>query len=241
VPTPKSDRLCLALDVHDDQEILRVVDELKDLVGCFKLNSAFTLFGPALVREILSRGAKVFLDLKLHDIPNTLAGYGDAVVRLGVHIVTVHVDGGTQMLQDFVRSADHRARQLGVPRPRLIGISLLTSIDQATMNHELNVPGSLEDEVLRRGILAAQAGLDGMVCSAAELAVVKPHLPCSFYYVTPGVRPAGAGGDDHKRIVSYTQALRAGSDLLVIGRTVLGAPDPRAALRAVHDTIASEG
>lgn len=235
-----ADRICLALDIHDDSEILRLVAELKDLVGYFKLNSAFTLHGPPLVKAMLSQGARIFLDLKLHDIPNTLAGYGEAVTRLGVHIVTVHIGGGRQMLASFTRSADVTAASLGVRRPRLVGITLLTSIDQDILNHEMNVPGLVEDEVLRRGRVAAECGLDGIVCSAGELEAVRAHLPRDFFYVTPGVRPAGHDGDDHRRVHTYSDALRAGSRLLVVGRTVLGSADPRTALRALHNEIQLE-
>lgn len=228
------DRICVALDFHDEAAILRTVDQLGDLVGYFKLNSAFTLFGPALVRKILDKGAKIFLDLKLHDIPNTLAGYGDAVTRLGVHIVTVHVSGGSQMLGELLRAADHTAHELDVARPKFIGITLMTSISQRILNEEMNVQGSIENEVLRKAKLAVQAGLDGMVCSVGELDYIRPHLPADFLYVTPGVRPAGASHDDHLRAHTYAEAARAGSRLLVVGRTVLQGPEPRAALMELH-------
>jgi orotidine-5'-phosphate decarboxylase len=234
------DRVCLALDLNDEREILGYVDELVDLVGYFKINSAFTLFGPALVKRIVDKGAKVFLDLKLHDIPNTVEWYGDAVTRVGAHIVTLHVDGGTAMMRAAVEGASRAAASLGRVRPKLIGITLLTSIDQDTMNREMNVAGALRDEVLRRARLAAEAGLDGIVCSAAELDYVRPHLPKDFFIVTPGVRPAGVDGDDHRRVASYGDAVRAGSSLLVVGRAVLGAADRRAAAREVLGALAAE-
>jgi len=236
----RSEQVCIALDLHDRDVILGLVDELGDLAAYFKLNSAFTLFGPELVRAIKAKGAKVFLDLKLHDIPNTLAGYGEAITRLGADIVTVHTEGGLDMLRAFVRSVAQASARLSVPRPKLVGISLLTSIDQQVLNTELNVLGKLEDEVVRRGRLAADAGLDGLVCSAAELAHVKSHLPPSFYYVTPGVRPSSRGGDDHKRTASAASALRAGSNLLVVGRSVVDSPDRRAALLSLHASLGEE-
>ena len=233
----QADRLCLAIDLDDENEIMRIVHELKDVVGYFKVNSAFTLFGPPLIRAILGTGAKVFLDLKLHDIPNTVRAYGEAVSLLGVHIVTVHVAGGRQMLQEFVRGSEEMARARGVPRPRLVGITILTSIDETVMNQEMNVQGAIQDEVLRRGKFAAESGLDGIVCSAGELAYVRPKLPSSFYYVTPGVRPAGSGTDDHKRPVTYAEAISAGSNLLVVGRSITGAKDPRSAVEALHNEM----
>ncbi|WP_316186553.1 MULTISPECIES: orotidine-5'-phosphate decarboxylase [unclassified Bradyrhizobium] len=236
-----ADKICLALDLHDERQILSAVDEFRDLVGYFKINSAFTLFGPTLVTAMIDAGARIFLDIKLHDIPNTLDGYGEAVTQLGVHIVTVHTAGGRVMLERFIQSADATGQRLGTARPKLIGISLLTSIDRKTMNDELNIPGSIEDEVLRRGMLAATAGLDGLVCSAGELGYIKEHLPTSFYYVTPGVRPSGSSSDDHLRIVSYGDAIQAGSNLLVVGRAVLGSRSPRDALLSLHDEIAAAG
>ncbi len=234
------DYVCLALDLNDEERILRHVDELSDRVGYFKLNSAFTLFGPPLVQKILDRGCKVFLDLKFHDIPNTAGWYADAVTRLGVDIVTVHTAGGIEMMRAAVKGADEAARELEVDRPKLIGITLLTSIRQETMNHELNVPGSVETEVLCKATLAAEAGLDGIVCSAAELADVRGRMPPGLFYVTPGVRPAGASHDDHARAVSYCEAIHAGSDLLVVGRAILRAADPRAAASELLEEIAKE-
>lgn len=232
-------RICLALDLHDDAEILKIVDEYKDVVGYFKLNSAFTLFGPPLVRAIKAKGVKIFLDAKLHDIPNTLKGYGEAVTRLGVDIVTVHVAGGREMLTSFVRSAAGTAKELGVPRPHLIGITLMTSIDQQTLTDDLNVASTIEAEVLRRGRIAAASGLDGLVCSAGELDAIRPHLPPDFFYVTPGVRGDANHGDDHKRVHTYADALRSGSRLLVVGRSILTSGDPRRALLDLHEEIQS--
>lgn len=231
------DRICLALDFHDEEKILQTVDELGDLVGYFKLNSAFTLHGPKLVEKILAKGARIFLDLKLHDIPNTLAGYGHALPRLGVHIVTVHVSGGLAMLGELVRSAEDTAKALKIQRPRFIGITLLTSISQRILNEEMNVQGPIQEEVLRKARMAAQAGLDGMVCSAGELAFIRPHLPVDFLYVTPGVRPAGDGHDDHQRVHTYEEAVAAGSRMLVVGRSVLATQDPRAALQHLQELI----
>lgn len=237
---PTRERISLALDLHDEERIVAAVDELSDLVGYFKLNSAFTLFGPPLVRRILDRGAKVFLDLKLHDIPNTLAGYGEAVTQLGVHIVTTHVAGGAEMLKEFARSVEATARRLDKQPPKLIGITVMTSIGQAALNQEVGVPGKLEDEVLRKALIAASAGLDGIVCSVGELEAVRSKLPRDFCYVTPGVRPSGGSGHDHQRVYSYEQAAAAGSSLLVVGRSILNEKDPRSALLALHSALQGE-
>ncbi len=231
------DRICLALDLHNENQILQAVDQFMDLVGYFKLNSAFTLFGPDLVQKIRSRGAKVFLDLKLHDIPNTLSGYGEAVVLLGIQIVTVHISGGSEMLIEFVRSVNAASVKFGIPRPKLIGITVLTSIGETVLNNQLGIRGSVAEEVLRKAQLAADAGLDGIVSSVGELGIVKRSLRSDFFYVTPGVRPNGAAHDDHQRVYTYEDAAREGSDLLVVGRSVLNAKNPRAAMAEIHQAL----
>lgn len=227
------DLLCLALDLADRGEILEIVDELKDLIGYFKVNSAFTEHGPDLVRDILARDVKVFMDLKLHDIPNTLAGYARAVTRLGAHVVTLHTAGGVEMMRAAVASADEAARELGIARPKLIGVTVLTSVDRDVLNRELNVSGAVEDEIRRRALLAAEAGLDGIVCAPPEIALVRDLLPDDFFYVTPGTRSPGVSGHDHKRTGTHAEALTGGSSMLVLGRRVLSASDRREAAREV--------
>ena len=231
--TSGRERLCLALDLTDRAEIIKAVEELRDLIGWFKLNSAFTLHGPGLVREILDRDVKVFLDAKLHDIPNTLAGYGDAVTRLGVHLVTLHTGGGLEMMRAAVAAADRTAAELGAQRPKLVGVTLLTSVDRATLNGDLNVPGTVEDEIRRRARLAAEAGLDGVVCAPGEIELIRADLPDDFFYVTPGTRSPGGSGNDHKRTGTHAQALAAGSSLLVVGRRINQAADRRQAAAEV--------
>jgi orotidine-5'-phosphate decarboxylase len=232
--TALRDRLCLALDLDDRDAILAAVDELTDLVGWVKLNSAFTLFGPALVEEILQRDVKVFLDLKLHDIPNTLAGYAGAVTRLGVHLVTLHTAGGLEMLRTAVSAADKAAAELGGERPKLVGVTLLTSVDDRVLRDDLNIASTVEEEILRRGQLAAEAGLDGIVCAPGEVARVREQLPRDFFYVTPGTRTSDGSAHDHLRTGTPAAALAGGASLLVLGRRVFDAPDRRAALLDVH-------
>jgi orotidine-5'-phosphate decarboxylase len=232
------EHLCLALDLNDEDEILHCADELSDLVGVFKINFAFTLFGPPLVRRLRERGCRVFLDLKLHDIPNTVGGYADAVTQLRVDIVTIHTAGGIEMMRQATLAADQTARRLGVQRPKFIGVTVLTSIQQTTLNNEMNILGLIENEVVSKARLAATAGLDGIVCSAAELAIVRKGGVPGFLYVTPGVRKAGSDHNDHRRVESYSAAIAAGSDLLVVGRAILGASDRRAAACEVLKEIA---
>ncbi|MEV0195742.1 orotidine-5'-phosphate decarboxylase [Nonomuraea sp. NPDC050691] len=232
------DRLCLALDTLDRDEIVGTVDELKDLVGYFKIHTGFVMHGPDLVREILGRGVKVFLDLKLYDIPNTLAGYGEAVTRLGVHLVTVDPSGGVEMMRSVVAAADRTAGESGARRPRFVGVTLLTSADQQMLNTEMNIAGSVEEEVRRRALLAAEAGLDGIVCAPGEIGSVRAELPGDFFYVTPGARAAGGSGHDHRRIGTPAEAIADGSSLIVVGRRIRDAADRRKAAQEVLDEIA---
>lgn len=219
------DKICMALDLHDESMILNYVEELSDYVGYFKLNFAFTLFGPELVKKIQSYGVKVFLDLKIHDIPNTVVGYAKSVCELGVDIVTVHTAGGTIMLQEFVNAAKEYERTTGQPRPKIIGATLLTSVDEETLNSDLNIYGKIEDEVLRRTKIAVKSELDGIVCSAAELPEIKKHLPDNLFFVTPGIRAYSVCNNDHKKVVTCGEAVTAGSSLLVVGRDLLAADD----------------
>ncbi|QSB05193.1 orotidine-5'-phosphate decarboxylase [Natronoglycomyces albus] len=235
--SPSRDKLCLALDLTDRAALLDIVDELKDLVGWFKINSAFTLFGPELVRELLARDVRVFLDLKLHDIPNTLAGYGTAVTELGAHLVTVHTSGGVDMMRSLVTSADEAAAQLNKPRPTFVGVTILTSTDQTGLNQELNVPGTVEEEVARRAGLAKEAGLDGIVCAPVELATARKVLPDAAFLVTPGTRSPGVSGNDHRRVGTHANAIADGSSLLVIGRQVLHSEDRRTTVAQIVEEI----
>ena len=219
------EKICMALDLHDESQILKYVKELSAYIGYFKLNFAFTLFGPDLVKKIKSHDVKVFLDLKIHDIPNTISGYVKSVFELGVDLVTVHTEGGTIMLQECVNAAKQYEQKTGKPRPKFIGVTLLTSIDEQTLNNDLNIKGKMEDEVLRRAQMAVSAGLDGIVCSAVELSEVRKQLPDTTFFVTPGVRASNVSANDHKRVVTYRDAITAGSSLLVVGRDLLASDD----------------
>jgi orotidine-5'-phosphate decarboxylase len=234
------DHLCLALDVYDEERIIEYVKELSDLIGYFKINFAFDKFGPKLVEKMLSYEVKVFLDLKIHDIPNTVAGYADNAVRLGVSIVTVHTAGGKDMMMEIVKTAKSTAKELGVNPPKFLGVTLLTNIDEKIMNSELNIQGRLSDEVARRAKLAADSGLDGIVCSPVELSSIKSGLPKDFFYLTPGVRSEGVINHDHKRVDTYANAIKSGSSLLVVGREILGANDRRKAVLQAIKEISNE-
>lgn len=231
------DKICMALDFHDESSILKYVEELSDYIGYFKLNFAFTLLGPEIIKKIQSFDVKIFLDLKIHDIPNTVAGYANSVCKLGVDIITVHTVGGTVMMQEIVKACNEFEQLTGNPRPKIIGVTLLTSIDEQTMNSDLNIGGDIKDELLRRAKIAVRSGLDGIVCSAVELHEIKKHLPKNLFYITPGIRAFSNNRNDHKRSATFSEAIAAGSSLLVIGRDLIESDDRIGYVKAIINQI----
>jgi orotidine-5'-phosphate decarboxylase len=233
------DKVCLPLDgLHSLAEVGATVRELSPFVGRFKVGKeSFTRFGPEVVAIVREHGAGVFLDLKYHDIPNTVKGAARAAAELGVAMFNVHAGGGLAMMRAAREGVDEAEHSEG-GRPKIIAVTVLTSIDEETLNGECGVPGPLEQHVLRLARLAESAGLDGIVCSAADLHVLKDSLDPAFLFVTPGIKgtttPAGA---DQKRVFSPGRAIAAGSSLLVVGRAITAAPDRQAAARDVLQDI----
>ena len=220
------DRLIVALDVPKADAARALVDRLAGRVGMFKVGSqAFTSAGPALVREIVARGEKVFLDLKFHDIPNTVAGAVASASRLGVSLVDVHGLGGRAMVEAAVGALPAMAT-------RLLAITILTSHDEDTLD-EIGVNGTMLDSVRRLALLAKEAGADGVVASPHEVALIREACGSDFLIVTPGIRPAGAARGDQSRAATPGAALAAGADYLVVGRPITEAPDPAAAADAI--------
>lgn len=220
-------RIAVALDVASRDAALGLVDALGPDAELYKVGlELFSRDGPAVVRELRERGKDVFLDLKLHDIPNTVAGAVDAIADADVEFLTVHVTGGTEMLRAAAEAADGRVR--------LLGVTILTSLGGrelgAVWDRELE---SLQDEVLRLAGLAADAGLDGVVASALEVEALKRRLGADFLVATPGIRLAGEARHDHARVATPARAVEAGSDVLVVGRAVTAADDVRAAFERV--------
>ena len=220
------DRLVVALDVPTAEEALLLVDRLAGLAGMFKVGSQlFTASGPDLVRALVTRGEKVFLDLKYHDIPNTVAGAVSAACQLGVSLVDVHALGGKAMMEAAVGA-------MPAMGTRLLAITVLTSHDAAGLE-ELGVAGEVTDTVRRLALLAHAAEVDGVVASPQEVPIVREACGKDFLIVTPGIRPAGARTGDQARSATPATALKAGADLLVVGRPIIDAPDPAAAARAI--------
>lgn len=230
-------RIILPLDVDTADKAVALVEALKDDVGAFKVglelvNSAgITIFDR--VRE--AGAARVFYDCKFHDIPNTVAGASRAAARMGVWMMNVHCSGGLAMMKAARDAATETAAGLGLERPLVIGVTLLTSIDQRALTEEMMVPGTVAGYVVRMAKLAKEAGLDGVVASPHEIRLIREACGSEFAIVTPGVRPVGADVGDQMRVMTPGEAVRLGSDYLVIGRPITAAPDPVAVARAIAE------
>jgi orotidine-5'-phosphate decarboxylase len=222
-----------ALDTTDLGKAMAIAAAIKPWVGGIKLGlEFFNANGPQGIARLAELGLPVFADLKMHDIPNTVAGGIRAVLPLGVSIVNVHAGGGRAMM----KAAAEAAATAGPRRPKVIAVTVLTSMDASDLN-ETGVHGAPADQVMRLATLARDAGMDGVVCSAHEIEPLRKALGPGFMLVVPGIRPAGAETGDQKRIMTPAEALKHGADWLVIGRPITGAADPAAAARAIHDEL----
>lgn len=232
--TVPKNKLIVALDVDNAQKARELFAALHEVVGMFKIGmQLFTASGPAIVREIVDAGGRVFLDLKYHDIPNTVAGAGVEAARLGVSIFNVHAAGGSEMMRRTVDAVATVAEREGLERPRIIGVTLLTSAD-ANVLAEIAVVNSPPQQVTALAKLAAASGLDGVVASPLEVGAIRAAVSNEgFLIVTPGVRPAGTTANDQKRLLTPGGAISAGSDYLVIGRPIIEASNPAHAARSI--------
>ena len=239
MPTNPRDRLIVALDVPDLSQADHLMDQLQGLVTTYKIGSQlFTAAGPRSVEHVRKRDGRVFLDLKFHDIPTSVAGAVREAVGLGCLMVNVHASGGSAMLGAAAEAVAEAARTLSVPRPLVLAVTVLTSLDRAALQRELNVPLSVEVQVLHLAGLAKAAGLDGCVASAQEARLLRRSLGKDWVIVAPGIRPAGSPGDDQARSLTPGDALRAGADYLVVGRPITQATDPAAAAQDVIEEMA---
>ena len=229
--------IILALDVPEIESARRLVRELAPVVGAFKIGKElFVATGPDLVREIRATGASVFLDLKFHDIPNTVAKAVASAVRLDVQILTVHASGGHEMLAAAEEAAQQTAQQRASEAPLVLGVTVLTSMDNENLA-EIGVSSNVGQQVERLAMLAAKSGLRGLVCSPLEIAALRQIIPAKMQLVTPGIRPGGGGGDDQKRTLSPREAMEAGASWLVIGRPIYQAANPRKAAQEILATL----
>jgi orotidine-5'-phosphate decarboxylase len=235
--------LIVALDFDSLSSAVKFANQVADLVGMFKIgNQLFTAAGPAAVKEVSALGAGIFLDLKFHDIPNTVAGAVlSAAAMTGVQLVNVHALGGKAMLEAAVQAISAGV-PMGADRPRLLAVTILTSMDQKTMK-EVGIAGAPKLRVTKLAQLAKKAGVDGVVASVQEARAIRKACGRDFLIVTPGVRPQEKSEpskhDDQARKATPTEAIRAGADFLVVGRPILAAPDPRAAAQSIVEEIAA--
>jgi orotidine-5'-phosphate decarboxylase len=235
---PVHNRLIVALDVETAEEARRLVDALRGIAGIFKIGlQLFTATGPDLVREIIRGGEKIFLDLKFHDIPNTVAAAGVEATRLGVSMFNIHASGGSTMMRRTVDAVAQWAASEGLARPAILGVTVLTSSNQGTLE-EIGISDKPDKVVARLAKLAADSGLNGIFASALEVSLIREVVTKpDFIVVTPGVRPAGTGPDDQARVMSPREAIGAGADYLVVGRPIIAAPDPARAAQSILDEM----
>jgi orotidine-5'-phosphate decarboxylase len=237
-PNAARSRLIFALDVPTTRAALGLVDLLRKEVGLFKIGKQlFVHAGPEIVRAVQKRGGEVFLDLKFHDIPRTVAAAGVEAARLGVFLFNVHAAGGLAMMRETAREVAKVCRVERLRRPRVVAVTVLTSLDGRDLR-EVGMGRSVERQVTRLAKLAQTAGLDGVVASPLEIAAIRKHCGARFLVVTPGVRPPQGEMQDQKRVMTPEAAIRAGADYLVVGAPIRDARDPVAAARTIVAAIA---
>ena len=226
-----------ALDVSTVEMALKLAEEIRPAVGAFKIGSElFTTGGPDIVRRIRGSGASIFLDLKFHDIPNTVAKAAAAATRLDVQMLTIHASGGLEMMRAAQESAQQTAKESRRTAPLVLGVTVLTSMDGRTLA-EIGSNANVGAQVERLGGLAVKAGLGGLVCSPLEIAALRQILPQEMQLVTPGIRTGAEKADDQKRTLTPKDALAAGANWLVIGRPIYAAKNPRAAAEEILESL----
>lgn len=231
------DKIIFALDMEHFGEAQRWVKLLKDHVGIFKIGKQlFTHAGPKVIDMIRQKGQKVFLDLKFHDIPNTVAKAGEEATKLGVAMFNLHALGGFEMMKKTVDASRATAKSLGIPKPLILAVTILTSMDEETLK-EVGVQGPLIEEVGRLAFLSMKAGVDGVVASPQEIGIIRERCGEKFLIVTPGIRHPSDKRDDQKRTMSPKEAIAAGANYLVIGRPIKESKDPLEAVQKIIEDI----
>ena len=232
-PGSMRERLILALDVDDLERVKALVSLLGSKVGMFKVGKQlFTHAGPQAVKLIQSMGGEVFLDLKFHDIPNTVAKAAIEATRLGVKMFNVHASGSLEMMRLTVREVSRVCRQEGLRRPIMLAVTVLTSLNKSDLQR-VGVDGEVADQVIRLALLTRQAGMDGVVASPQEVASIRAACGRRFIIVSPGVRPQRAKRNDQRRVMTPEETIRAGADYIVVGRPIMEAKDPMSAAQEI--------
>ena len=228
-------QIIVAIDTINLKQALNISKSVKG-VGAVKLGlEFFCANGPQGISTISETGAKIFLDLKFHDIPNTVIGAIRAILKLKPYMITVHLSGGFNMLSESIKTVEKLCSEAKISKPMILGVSVLTSIDEDDFS-SLGISGTVEEQVKRLADLAIRSRLDGLVCSAKELKMIKEYVKDDLLLVTPGIRPSGGNVNDQKRIVTPSTAIKDGADFLVIGRPITDEENPKVAL----DKICSE-
>jgi orotidine-5'-phosphate decarboxylase len=231
------DRIIVALDLDSEEKAFALVNQLRGKVGMFKIGSQlFTACGPSLVEKIINQGEKVFLDLKFHDIPNTVSSAAIEAARMGVSMLNLHAVGGLEMMQKTVADINQYCKNEAKKKPIILAVTILTSINQAMLD-SLGFRVTITDQVIKLAQLAQQARCDGVVCSAHEVLLLRQNLGQDFILVTPGIRPSWSSTDDQKRINTPVEALAKGADYLVIGRPISKAENPIEAVTKIITEI----
>jgi len=234
------ERLILALDMPEHDYALEIVDKYSNYINIFKVGlELFTSSGPRIVEDIKKKGKKVFLDLKFHDIPNTVSKAALAAMKLGVYMFNLHASGGLEMMKRCKDSVVEVCLKDNIDRPKILAVTVLTSLSREILRDELGIQYGLRTHVRHLSALALKAGLDGVVASAREVEIIRNHCGKGFLIVTPGIRPSWIPPDDQKRTMTPKDAIREGADYLVIGRAVLQQPDPLKALELITREILS--
>lgn len=234
------EKIILALDVARYEEAIDIIERFREHINIFKVGSElFTSTGPRIIEDIHKKGKKVFLDLKYHDIPDTVSRAAAAAMELGVSMLNIHTLGGFEMMKKTTQTLIEISLKKNIPRPKLIGVTILTSIDQNILNNELGIGQRLSSQVKHLSALALRAGLDGVVASPQEIEIIRGHCGRGFLIVTPGIRPSWTSKDDQRRTMTPKEALKKGADYLVLGRAVISQPDPLSALALIEKEVAS--
>jgi orotidine-5'-phosphate decarboxylase len=235
-----NDKLILALDVSDRGYAGKLVDTFKDHIGIFKVGlELYTVAGPSIIEEIHKKGKKVFLDLKFHDIPNTVSKAAIAAARLGVFMLTLHAAGGLEMMRRCRDDLVSTCLKENCNRPRLLAVTVLTSISNEALRNEMGIHHSLNTHVRHLSGMALKAGLDGVVASGREAAMIRGHCGRGFLVVTPGIRTSWSPPDDQMRTMTPRQAIQQGADYIVMGRAILTQADPLKAVEIIQSEISS--
>lgn len=237
--TQMRDRLIVALDVPTRKEAFQLVKKLDGEVGAYKIGmQLYNSEGPDIVRDIQLFGGKVFVDLKFHDIPNTVAQTSRVMARRQAFMYTMHAGGGSKMLSVAAQATIEEAQKLGVEKPLAIAVTVLTSISQQEFEGEMGVQRQIKDHVVGLAMMAKEAGMDGVVCSPQEIRPIRQACGQDFLVVTPGVRPTWASSDDQKRVMTPLEAIREGANYLVVGRPIIKDDDPKEAARRIVEEMA---